>query len=186
MLHPIPAIHDHCQQSRLLAVCCCNGIAPADTHTPTPPLTSRLSAPFAFGFRFVRAGGKCLFSVTRSTSTRFWVRCSSASGAARTHRSVAQAHLVVRFVFKEPEASSRLTCDENRSHSFWARCDLEPDVEMIQSGEVAHLFWLGRLNVPQAIATRKVTRADRCQGAGAVARYQAGLCALSASTARNR
>ena len=33
---------------------------------------------------------------------------------------------------------------------------LPADVELTQSGDVAYRFWLGHLNVPQAIATRQV------------------------------
>lgn len=69
---------------------------------------------------------------------------------------LAQAHLVVRFVFKEPEGVITVDLRREPISFVLGECDLEPDVEMIQSGDVAHLFWLGRLNVPQAIATRKV------------------------------
>jgi pyruvate/2-oxoglutarate/acetoin dehydrogenase E1 component/TPP-dependent pyruvate/acetoin dehydrogenase alpha subunit len=70
--------------------------------------------------------------------------------------SLSQGALVVRFVFKDPEGA--ITVDLRREPISFALgpCDLKPDVEMTQSGDVAHLFWLGRLKVPQAIATRKV------------------------------
>jgi 2-oxoisovalerate dehydrogenase E1 component len=67
-----------------------------------------------------------------------------------------EGKLVVRFRFTEPEGA--VTVDLRRaplSYTF-GESDLEPDVEMIQSGDTAHQFWLGRLNVARAIATRKV------------------------------
>ena len=33
--------------------------------------------------------------------------------------------------------------------------DLKPELEMIQSADTAHEFWLGRLNITRAIATRR-------------------------------
>ena len=67
-----------------------------------------------------------------------------------------KGNLIVRFRFKDPEGS--VTIDLRRppiTYSF-GESELESDVEMIQSGDVAHQFWLGRLNVARAIATRKV------------------------------
>jgi 2-oxoisovalerate dehydrogenase E1 component len=67
-----------------------------------------------------------------------------------------KGNLIVRFRFKEPEGS--VTIDLRRppiTYTF-GKSELKPDVEMIQSGDVAHQFWLGRLNVARAIATRKV------------------------------
>jgi len=42
------------------------------------------------------------------------------------------------------------------TESFKKETGLKPDLEMIQSADTAHDFWLGRLNVPRAIATRRV------------------------------
>ncbi len=67
-----------------------------------------------------------------------------------------KGNLIVRFRFKDPEGC--VTIDLRRPAITYAfgESHLEPDVEMIQSGDVAHQFWLGRLNVARAIATRKV------------------------------
>jgi len=67
-----------------------------------------------------------------------------------------EGNLIVRFRFTDPEGA--VTVDLRRapvSYTF-DDSDLKPDVEMIQSGDTAHQFWLGRLNVARAIATRKV------------------------------
>jgi 2-oxoisovalerate dehydrogenase E1 component len=67
-----------------------------------------------------------------------------------------EGSLVVRFRFTEPDGVA--TIDMRRAPIKFALggSELEPDVEMIQSGDTAHQFWLGRLNVARAIATRKV------------------------------
>jgi len=67
-----------------------------------------------------------------------------------------EGNLVVRFRFSEPDGA--VTVDLRRAPIAYTlgASNLEPDVEMIQSGDTAHQFWLGRLNVARAIATRKV------------------------------
>jgi pyruvate/2-oxoglutarate/acetoin dehydrogenase E1 component/TPP-dependent pyruvate/acetoin dehydrogenase alpha subunit len=64
--------------------------------------------------------------------------------------------LVVRFRYHEPQGE--ITIDLTRDPIAWTLgpSDLDADVEMSQSGDTSHLFWLGSLNVPRAIATRKV------------------------------
>jgi len=67
-----------------------------------------------------------------------------------------EGELVVRFRWRDPEGE--VTIDLRRApitYTFGPG-DLPADVEMIQSADVAHRFWLGRLNVAQAIATRQV------------------------------
>jgi len=67
-----------------------------------------------------------------------------------------EGNLVVRFRFSDPEGA--VTVDLRRApiHYTLGESDLAADVEMIQSGDTAHQFWLGQLNVARAIATRKV------------------------------
>ena len=63
---------------------------------------------------------------------------------------------ILRFRYSEPEA--QVTVDLRGNALRWELGDseLSPDLELIQKGDVAHDFWLGRLNVPLAIASRKV------------------------------
>ncbi len=65
-------------------------------------------------------------------------------------------NLVVRFRWRNPDGEA--TVDLRSQPISWqlGASELEPDVEMQQTADVAHRFWLGRLNVPQAIATRQV------------------------------
>ena len=73
---------------------------------------------------------------------------------------IAEAFLAGNFVlcfrYKEPEG--QLTIDLRKAPITWefGVSDLKADLTMIQSADIAHQFWLGRLNVARAIATRKV------------------------------
>ena len=63
---------------------------------------------------------------------------------------------VLRFRYSDPDGQVTIDLRELPIKWEFGATDLEPDLEMIQSGDTAHQFWLGRLNVPAAIATRKV------------------------------
>ncbi len=67
-----------------------------------------------------------------------------------------EGDLVVRFRFTDPDGAVTIDLRRAPVKYVFGESDLEPDVEMIQSGDTAHLFWLGQLNVARAIATRKV------------------------------
>ena len=78
----------------------------------------------------------------------------------REQEAVASALLagkfVLRFRYKEPEG--QVTVDLRGDQLSWqlGEVDLEPDLEMIQRADIAHRFWMGKLSVPRALATRQV------------------------------
>ncbi len=65
-------------------------------------------------------------------------------------------NFVLRFRYTKPEA--QITIDLRDDSMRWelGDSDLEPELEMIQTGDVAHQFWMGSLNLPVAVATRQV------------------------------
>ncbi len=67
-----------------------------------------------------------------------------------------EGNLVVRFRWRNPEGEATIDLRRAPITYTFGPCDLQPDVEMIQDADVAHLFWLGKLNVPRAIASRQV------------------------------
>ena len=67
-----------------------------------------------------------------------------------------EGNMVVRFRWKEPAGEATIDLRSAPIAFTMGPSELDADVEMIQSADVAHRFWLGGLNVPQAIATRKV------------------------------
>ena len=67
-----------------------------------------------------------------------------------------KGNLIVRFRFSDPEGSVTIDLRSSPITYTFGESTLTPDVEMIQSGDTAHQFWLGRLNVARALATRKV------------------------------
>ena len=69
-----------------------------------------------------------------------------------------ESKLIVRFRYKDPEGIVTVDMRSAPISYRFGESDLEPDVEMIQSGDTSHQFWQGKLNVARAIATRKVVR----------------------------
>ena len=63
---------------------------------------------------------------------------------------------VLRLSYSDPDG--QITIDLRQPTLTWTfgSSDLKPELELIQSADVAHQFWLGRLNITAAIATRKV------------------------------
>jgi pyruvate/2-oxoglutarate/acetoin dehydrogenase E1 component/TPP-dependent pyruvate/acetoin dehydrogenase alpha subunit len=67
-----------------------------------------------------------------------------------------EGKMVVRFHWKDPDGQATIDLRTAPIEYTLGPSELDADVEMLQSADVAHRFWLGNLNVPQAIATRKV------------------------------
>ena len=64
--------------------------------------------------------------------------------------------MIVRFRFHDPTGEVTIDLRQDPPQWTFGPSDLPADVEMIQSADTAHRFWMGQLNVPQAIATRQI------------------------------
>ena len=63
--------------------------------------------------------------------------------------------LKVKFTFHDPESSIFLTV-ENGAHSiYYGETNQKPDIELAMSGDIAHYFWMGEVNVMQAITKQQ-------------------------------
>ena len=64
--------------------------------------------------------------------------------------------LIVKFTFHDPESSIFLTV-ENGTHSiYYGATNQKPDIELAMSGDIAHYFWMGEVNVMQAITKQQI------------------------------
>jgi hypothetical protein len=69
---------------------------------------------------------------------------------------VKATNLVIRFSYFEPDAKITIDARSGREEIIYGNCDLIPDVELTMSSDIAHEFWLGRLNVMAAITKRQI------------------------------
>lgn len=65
--------------------------------------------------------------------------------------------LNVQFNYSVPDCEMTLTAANGEYSIARGTCaDTTPDVELIMTGDVAHKFWTGELNVMGAITTREI------------------------------
>ena len=55
-----------------------------------------------------------------------------------------EGNLIIRFIFAEPDGQATVDLTKEPIAFVLGESELEPDVEMSQSADTAHLFWLGR------------------------------------------
>ena len=78
------------------------------------------------------------------------------SNHPRTQKLLQTTELTVRFVFTDPEASITLVARSGEQSVHCGDCHELPDVQLSMSGDVAHRFWMGEVNVMSAILTRQI------------------------------
>ncbi len=78
------------------------------------------------------------------------------SNHPRTRRLLAKTELSVGFVYTDPEASITLVARDGKQSVYCGDCDESPDVQLSMSGDVAHRFWMGEINVMGAILSRQI------------------------------
>ena len=77
---------------------------------------------------------------------------------SHTHvqRELASLKLTVRFAYTEPEASITLIANNGEGAIHYGEYDEKPDVELAMTGDIAHHFWMGEINVMGAITKRQI------------------------------
>lgn len=71
--------------------------------------------------------------------------------------SVSGTRLIARFRYTDYSSELYIDTSGQTPRYYWnPKEDVKPDVEMILSSETGHKFWMEDLNVPMAIATRKI------------------------------
>ncbi len=72
-------------------------------------------------------------------------------------RAVSGARLIARFRYTDYPSELYIDLSGDKPTYYWnPAVEVKPDVDMILSTETSHLFWMEQLNVPMAIASRKI------------------------------
>ncbi len=99
--------------------------------------------------------------------------------------SVSGEKLIVKFRYTDFDTSFYIDLTGDQPTYYWDPADkVVSDVEMILSSETAHKFWLEKLNVPLAIASRKIVAKGSIQKALNDAVEKGGVCFLPAGKYR--
>ena len=78
-------------------------------------------------------------------------------------KKLRETNLVIRMSYTDPVAAITIDCahdpKEKGTYVAWVRGDggLKPDVEFLMKADVAHRFWLGKVNLLIALTKREIT-----------------------------
>ena len=75
---------------------------------------------------------------------------------SQAQRELASLKLTVKFTYTKPEASITLVAHDGEGAIYYGECNEKPDVELAMTGDIAHHFWLGEINVMGAITKRQI------------------------------
>ncbi len=65
--------------------------------------------------------------------------------------------LVVQFRYREPEGLVTIDCSDGIEMKILVgQTDIKPLIEMSMKADIAHEFWLGKVNVPMALMMGKI------------------------------
>jgi len=73
-----------------------------------------------------------------------------------TQNGLKSLELTIRFTFTEPAASMSLILNHGEQFISYGECEDNPDLELAMTGDVAHRFWMGEINVMEAISKRQI------------------------------
>jgi hypothetical protein len=64
---------------------------------------------------------------------------------------IAKSGLIIRFNYSDPDCEITIDATREPIEIFFGACDLKPIVDMSMNADVAHTFWLGKLNLVSAL-----------------------------------
>lgn len=68
-----------------------------------------------------------------------------------------ESRLIVQFRYREPEGLITIDCSDGKELKiFVGKTELKPLIEMSMKADIAHDFWLGKVNVPMALMMGKI------------------------------
>ncbi len=68
-----------------------------------------------------------------------------------------ESRLIVQFRYREPEGLITIDCSDGQEMKiFVGKTELKPLIEMSMKADIAHDFWLGKVNVPMALMMGKI------------------------------
>jgi len=73
-----------------------------------------------------------------------------------TQQQLRKQKFRVQFTFSVPTATISLATENGEQVVLFDQRIENPDVELIMSGDVAHYFWMGDINVMEAITKRQI------------------------------
>jgi hypothetical protein len=83
-----------------------------------------------------------------------WTRIK---GDADMSAKLLDSKLIIQFKYRDPEGSLTIDCSNGKDFVIIiGKTDIKPVIEMSMKADVAHEFWMGKVNVPVAILAGKI------------------------------
>lgn len=68
-----------------------------------------------------------------------------------------RSHLIVRFHYRKPEGEITVDgSDGEELKVYLGICDKKPTIQMYMDSDVAHKFWMGKVNLPAALLSGQI------------------------------
>lgn len=72
-------------------------------------------------------------------------------------KKLLDSKLVVQFKYREPDSRLTIDCSDGQEiRIITGQTPIKPVIEMSMKADIAHQFWLGKVNVPLAIMSGKI------------------------------
>lgn len=83
-----------------------------------------------------------------------WTRIKSDPGMSK---KLLDSKLIVQFKYRDPDGLLTIDCSDGQEMKIiTGSTSIKPIVEMSMKSDIAHEFWLGKVNVPLAIMSGKI------------------------------
>ena len=83
-----------------------------------------------------------------------WIRIKNDPGMSK---KLLDSKLIVQFKYRDPEGQLTIDCSDGQDMKIiTGSTTTKPVIEMSMKADVAHEFWLGKVNVPLAIMSGKI------------------------------
>lgn len=86
--------------------------------------------------------------------TKLWDRIKAHPDMSH---KITETKLIVQFKYRDPDGLLTIDCSDGKDLKVMTGpTNLKPIIEMSMKADVAHEFWMGRVNVPVAVMTGKI------------------------------
>jgi hypothetical protein len=73
-------------------------------------------------------------------------------------KKLLDSKLIVQFKYREPDSRLTIDCSDGKEMKIIpGQTNIKPVIEMSMKADTAHEFWMGKVNVPLAIMSGKIT-----------------------------
>lgn len=86
--------------------------------------------------------------------TKLWERIRENQDLSQ---KLTETKMIIQFKYRDPDGMLTIDCSDGKDLKIvTGPTNVKPQIEMSMKADVAHEFWMGRVNVPMAVMTGKI------------------------------